>query len=217
MATKTDKQIQADVIAELKSDLTITPENIGVAVHKGVVTLSGIVPHYAQKNAAEKATMRVRGVKGVAEEIEVQFSGSLHHTDTDIAEAAASSMQWHVWVNDTVKVKVEKGWVTLTGEVDYQFQRNSAHDCVRYLTGVRGVTNDIKIKPHVDVPDLKDSIEQALVRDAELEAKNIQVVADGGKVTLRGKVHSTWERSAASKAAWRAMGVRTVDNELEVV
>jgi osmotically-inducible protein OsmY len=113
-------------------------------------------------------------------------------------------------------VRVEKGWITLTGEVNFQFQKESAQDCVRFLLGVRGVTNNIAIRPQVNVLDLKHSIEQALVRDAEVEAKNIKVAADGGKVVLRGKVHSGWERQAASSAAWRTAGVHMVSNELEV-
>ncbi len=216
MSTKTDAQIQNDVIAELKCDPTVNHENIGVAVHNGVVTLNGIVPQYAQKLAAENATLRVRGVKGVAEEIEVHFANSFVKTDTDIAEAASGSLAWHVWTTDKVKIKVENGWVTLTGEVNFQFQKAAAMDCVRFIEGVRGVTNNITIKPSVNVPDLKHAIEQALVRDAELEAKNIKVSADGGKVILRGKVHSGWERQAATKAAWRAAGVHMVSNELEV-
>ncbi|MEQ1825329.1 MAG: BON domain-containing protein [Pirellula sp.] len=216
MNTKTDSQIQNDVIAELKSDPSVNHENVGVAVHNGVVTLNGIVPEYAQKLAAEQATLRVRGVKGVAEEIEVQFPNKHDKTDTDIAEAATSALEWHVWTRDNVQVKVEKGWLTLTGEVNFQFEKASAQECVRFLTGVRGVTNNITIKPHINVPDLKHSIEQALVRDAALEAKNIKVSADGGKVILSGKVHSGWERQAASKAAWRTAGVHMVCNELEV-
>lgn len=216
MNTKTDSQIQNDVIAELKCDPTVNHESIGVAVHNGVVTLNGVVPQYAQKHAAEQATLRVRGVKGVAEEIEVQLLNKLEKTDTDIAEAAASALEWHVWTKDNVQVKVEKGWLTLTGEVNFQFQKTAAQECVRFHIGVRGITNNITIKQHVNVADLKHSIEQALVRDAEVEAKNIKVSADGGKVILRGKVHSGWERQAATKAAWRTSGVHMVSNELEV-
>jgi osmotically-inducible protein OsmY len=216
MNAKTDAQIQSDVIAVLKNDPCVTHENVGVAVHNGVVTLNGVVPQYAQKLAAEQAALRVRGVKGVAEEIEVQFANKIEKSDTDIAEAASSNLAWHVWTTDNVKVKVEKGWITLTGEVNFQFQKSSALDCVRYLTGIRGVTNNITVKPQISVPDLKHSIEQALVRDAELEAKNIEVAIDGGKVVLRGKVHSGWERQAATSAAWRTTGVHMVCNELEV-
>jgi osmotically-inducible protein OsmY len=214
---KTDAQIQADVMSELKCEPTLTAENIGVAVHCGVVTLSGTVPNYPQKFAAEKAALRIRGVKTVAEEIEVRFAEQHKKTtDTDLAEAAARALSWHVWTPDNVKAKVEKGWITLTGEVDHEYQRKAAHNSVRYLTGVRGITNSITIKPHVNVEDIRDSIEQALVRDAELEAANIKVSADGGHVKLSGKVHSGWERYAATKAAWRTVGVREVENELEV-
>lgn len=217
MSYKTDSQIQSDVVAELRADRSIAPENIGVAVHRGVVTLSGIVPQFAQKYAAEKAALRVRGVKGVAEQIEVHFAGAPNRTDTDIAEAATNALQWHVWTGDHVKAKVENGWVTLTGDVEFPYQRDAAFNCVRFITGVKGVTSDIVLNARVDVANVKDAIEKALVRDAELEASNIQVAADGGKVTLRGNVHSGWERRAASKAAWRTVGVNLVNNELEVV
>jgi osmotically-inducible protein OsmY len=215
---KTDAQIQVDVMSELKCEPTLSAENIGVAVHNGVVTLSGTVPNYPQKFAAEKAALRVRGVRSVAEDIEVRFT--LQHkatTDTDLAEAAARALSWHVWTPENVKAKVENGWITLTGEVEHEYQRKSAHNSVRYLTGVRGVTNSITIKAHVNVQDIRASIEKALVRDAELEAANIRVTAEGGHVKLSGKVHSGWERYAATKAAWRTTGVREVENELEVI
>jgi osmotically-inducible protein OsmY len=213
---KTDAQIQSDVICELKCEPTLSPENIGVAVHSGIVTLSGTVANYPQKVAAEKATLRVRGVKSVVEQIEVSLSLKHKQTDNDLAEAAARALSWHVWTPDNIKAKVENGWITLTGEVEYEYQRKSAHNSVRFLIGVRGVTNSITIKPHVNALNIRDSIEKALVRDAELEAGNITVIAEGGRVTLRGRVHSAWERHAATKAAWRTIGVSEVKDELEV-
>lgn len=217
MSTKSDSQIQTDVMNELKSEPRLTPEKIGVAVHNGVVTLSGTVPNYAQKMAAEKAAMRVKGVQSVAEDIEVHLVPGRDRNDTEIAEAVANALKWHVWAPDHVKSKVENGWVTLSGEVEYQFQRNSAHECVRFLNGVKGVVNNITIKTDLKVSKVKQNIEQALVRDAELESEQITVHADGGKVTLTGKVHSGWERQAATKAAWRTAGVNMVNNQLEVV
>ncbi|KAA5539735.1 BON domain-containing protein [Roseiconus nitratireducens] len=216
MFRKTDSEIQRDVMEALKAEPRLSPERIGVAVHEGVVTLSGQVSNYAQKSAAEKAALRVRGVRGVAEEIDVHLESSEKRGDVEIAEAAVRALRWHIWAPDHLQVKVEDGWVTLSGEVDFYYQRNSAVESVRYLTGVRGVTNAITIKQRVEVQDIKDAIEQSLVRDAELEANQINVDADGGTVTLRGHVHSAWERTAASKAAWRIPGVCAVKNELEV-
>lgn len=216
MVTISDSQLQTDVMNELRCEPRLTPEKIGVAVHNGIVTLSGTVPNYAEKMAAEKATLRVRGVKGVAEEIEVHLLPTSKKNDTEIAEAVANALAWHVWAPDNIKTKVENGWVTLSGEVEYQFQRSAAHDSVRFLGGVRGVTNNIAIKKSVNVDNIQDAIEKALVRDAELEAEHIHVAAEGSTVTLSGRVHSAWERQAASDAAWRAAGVSKVQNQLEI-
>lgn len=141
-----DAKIQTDVMNELKWEPRVSHEEIGVAVHDGVVTLSGNVPNYAQKLAAERAAMRVRGVKGIAEEIEVRISGPHKKNDTEIAEAVVHALTWHVWTPENVKAKVQKGWVTLTGEVQFDYQRQSASNAVRFLEGVMGVTNSIKVK-----------------------------------------------------------------------
>jgi osmotically-inducible protein OsmY len=217
MNEKSDSQIQSDVMNELRWEPSVSHEEIGVAVHAGVVTLSGFVPNFAEKLAAEKAAMRVRGVKGIAEEIKVRIQGPHKKGDTEIAEALANALRWHVWTPDNVKAKVEKGWVTLSGEVDYEYQRKSALDSVRFLAGVNGVTNNIMVKPQLDVHIVERTIEEALVRDAGLEAKNIKVTADGGTIRLSGNVHSYFEKQAAGSAAWRASGVNRVENNILVV
>jgi osmotically-inducible protein OsmY len=216
MSQPSDSQIQTDVMNELRWEPRISHEEIGVAVRDGIVTLSGHVPSYAEKMAAEKAAMRVRGVRGIAEEIAVRIIGSHRKDDTDIANAVANALSWHVWTPDNIKAKVEGGWVTLTGQVDFEYQRLSARDSVRFLTGVTGVTNNITVKPTVNVKDVQRSIEDALRRDAELEADRIRVQADGNTIKLTGNVHSYFEKQAAGSAAWRAAGVSRVDNDLVV-
>ena len=185
---KTDAQLKNDVIEELRWEPTVTSSDINVAAHDGVVTLSGTVPHYAEKWAAERATQRVEGVKAIAEEMEVNLTGVHERKDSEIAEAVVNSLKWHVWVPSHVQATVENGWVTLTGSVTWGFQRNSAEDAVRFLSGVKGVSNNITLKPSVQPTAVKDAIEKALKRDAEIDAENINVSADGGKVTLAGTV-----------------------------
>ena len=216
MTTKSDSQIQADVMNELKWEPRVSHEEIGVAVHLGVVTLSGHVPTYAEKMAAEKAAMRVGGVKGIAEEIKVNLSVPHKRDDTEIAEAVVRALDWHVWTGDNFKAKVQNGWVTLTGDAEYEYQRKAAANSVRFLAGVEGVTNNIKVNSGIDVSKVKQQIEEAFVRDAELEAGKIEVSATDDKITLTGDVHSVFEKQAAGNAAWRAAGVNHVENNLEV-
>ena len=214
---KTDSKLQSDIQAELRADPRVADAGIGVAVKDGVVTLTGNVPTYAQKYAAERAAERVSGVRAIAEELEIKLPTALERTDTDIAHAAANMLTWDIEVpDDKVKVKVENGWVTLDGEADWQYQKSAAERAVRYLTGVRGVSNLIRIKPRVSTYDVSQHIKDALRRTAETDANRIQVEAQSGKVTLRGSVRSWAERQDAERAAWTASGVTAVDDKLMI-
>jgi osmotically-inducible protein OsmY len=215
--TRTDAQIQTDVLAELRWDARVQPNEIGVVVKDGVVTLTGWVNSYLKKWAAEEAAHRVKGVKAVANDIEVRLSTEDERTDADIAAAAVRALEWDAFlsVND-LDVTVSKGWVTLKGTVEWQYQKNEAERVVRRLTGVKGVTNLITVKPRVSASDLKRKIEQALVRNAEIDADRISVEVDGNKVILKGTVRSWAERHQAELAAWSAPGVLSVDNRITI-
>lgn len=214
---KTDSQIKLDVQDELDWEPSIDETKIGVAVDGGVVTLSGQVSSYAKKMAAEKAAKGVQGVKAVAEDIVVKYPSSLEKSDTEIAKAALNALKWHSSVpNDTVMVKAENGWVYLSGEVQWAYQKNSAKNAIKDLTGVRGVSNSIAIKRDVKPIEVKERIEEAFERSAEIDAKGITVTTDGHTVTLSGKVHSIQEKEDAEKAAFKAPGVWEVKNNLRV-
>jgi osmotically-inducible protein OsmY len=214
---KSDAQLQRDVIEELRWDPSVGRTEIGVAAKDSVVTLTGEVNSFAKKYAAVKAAERVAGVRVIAEDVTVQLALSSKRTDTDIAHAVADRLRWDVDVpNDGAKARVDSGWVWLEGETEWQFQKSAAERAVRYLTGVRGVTNLITLKANASVPDVKLRIESALKRHAELDSQQIRVEALDGKVTLRGTVRSWAEREDAETAAWAAPGVTTVEDELAI-
>ncbi len=215
---KTDSQIQADVIQALKWDPSVTHEHIGVAVSDAIATLTGTVPSYIEKWSAEKATQRVAGVKAVVEKVEVKLSGSLLRDDHDIAKAIIEQFKWNVQVPDQlVKVSVEDGWVELTGEVEWGYQKTAAENCVQGLASVKGISNNISIKAKKVQPEvIKQKIEEALKREIEREARGISVEVNGGNVTLSGNVHSYSEKSDARWAALCAAGVTSVKNNLHI-
>ena len=214
---KTDTKLQSGVLTELNWWPNVNAAHIGVAANNGVITLTGQVTHYAEKTAAEDTAKGVYGVQGVANDIEVTLPGSGKHSDQDIAQAALSALKWDFEVpGDKVKVVVKDGWITLDGTVDWQYQKDAAGRCVRYLMGVKWVNNLIAIKPTAKWIDVTNKIEDAFRRNANLEARCISVSTSDGSVTLSGSVSSWPERDQAVSAAWAAPGVNSVHNELTV-
>ncbi|MCV2356523.1 BON domain-containing protein [Paucibacter sp. B2R-40] len=215
---KTDSQLQQDVMAELKWEPSVHAAQIGVEVKDGVVTLAGEVSSYTEKLNAERAAQRVQGVKALAVDMTIKLSQLGKRTDADIAGSARNILSWTSSLpTDAVKVLVEGGWLTLSGDVEWQFQRQDAADSVRYLLGVIGVSNQIAIKPSLSATVVKSDIEAALKRRAMADAKTIAVEVKGADVTLTGTVHSWAERDLATRSAWSSAGVRNVVDKMNLV
>jgi len=212
-----DLQLRQDVLDELEFEPSVNAAHIGVTANRGVVTLTGFVTSYAEKTAAERAARRVKGVKAIAEEIEVRLPSDTKRADDEIAARAIDILRWQVgFPADRIRVKVEKGVVTLSGEVDWQFQRTEADHVVHKLSGVVDVLNQIRVASSVHAFEVKEKIEKALQRSAELEASRITVETEGGRVILKGKVHAWYERDIAERAAWSAPGVTEVQDRLTI-
>jgi len=215
---KTNKELQQDVLDELQFEPSVDASHIGVAANDGIVTLTGSVKNYAEKYAAVHSAERVAGVRGVADEMKVDLPSMHIRNDEAIARAAANALQWNVWVpSKHIKIKVDSGWITLEGEVEFKYQQMTAEYVVSNLTGVKGVTNLITLKRRAVKPeDVKTKIDTALRRTAELDADRIRVEVVNDKVILRGNVHSWAERQEAERAAWSAPGVFALEDDLVI-
>lgn len=213
----TDLFLKQAVLDELAWDPRVNEAHIGVTARDGVVTLTGHVASYAEKCAAEHAASRVSGVRGIAQELQVRYASDVKHGDEDIIKQALNVLDWDLAVPaDRIRLKVEKGWITLSGTVSWHFQKEAAEADVRKLFGVMGVSNEITIKPTVQAADVQKRIRAAFHRNAQFEAENIVVSTDGSKVTLSGKVDSYNERTLAEETAWSAPGVTQVNDLMTV-
>lgn len=214
---KTDIEIQKDIIDELQWDPRLLASEIGVAVKNGIATLSGQVDSYAKKIAAENAAKRIKEVKGVVEDVEVVLPNHIRRTDHEIAETALRSLKWSTSIpEDKVRVIVEDGWVTLEGQVAWEFEAEEAKKAIEHNKGVLGITNRIEIAPQVSTPVVKEAIKKALERNADVEAENIHIDVKENKVTLNGKVHTWREMHEVWNAVWNAPGVTSVENNLVI-
>jgi osmotically-inducible protein OsmY len=217
MSTRLDEDTQADVLEELKWDTRVRPNEIGVAVKDGIVTLTGRVDSYVQKMAARDAAHRVHGVKAVANEIEVRLPGFAERTDADLAAAVLNALTGDAAIpTGKLDVTVSDGWVTLQGEVEYGFQKQDAERVIHRLSGIRGVSNQVLVKPLLWPTDLKQDIERALVRNAQTDAGRITVEVQGSRVILHGRVRSYAEKQEAEDSVWSAPGVSDVDDRLVI-
>jgi osmotically-inducible protein OsmY len=212
-----DHQLRQDVLDELDFEPSVDATHIGVSVNAGVVTLTGFISNYGGKLAAKRAARRVKGVTAIAQEIEVRLPSDRKMADDEIAKRAVDILKWRGELpSDRIDIKVEKGIVTLNGEVDWQYQRADAEAAIQSLTGVVNVTNMIRFRSPVQVPQIREKIQQSLRRSAELDASHITIQAEGSKVILGGKVHAWYERDLAERAAWSAPGVTEVQDRIEI-
>jgi len=215
----TDEQIQRNILNELKWDARVHPNEVGVTAKDGIVTLTGWVETYAKRWAAEQAAHRVRGVRAVANDIEVRLPSSAERPDPDIAAAVTRALEWDASIPvEKIDITVSKGWVTLRGEVEWQYQKSDAERVAHRLSGVRGVSNLLSVRPRIKASpvELKQKIEDALVRSAETDAERITVEIQGEKITLKGTVRSYAERQEAERVAWSAPGVSSLENRITI-
>jgi osmotically-inducible protein OsmY len=212
-----DVKVQQNVLEELDWEPIVNAADVGVTVKNGVVTLSGSVESYAEKREAERVALRLKGVKAVANELDVRLTASGRRSDAVIAAAALNAIKWNVYLPDEkIKLKVEDSWVTLEGEVEWNYQRDRAEKAVRPLAGVRGVTNLVTVRPRVSPGDIKGRIRKSLDRIALEDSQSITVAVSGSEVTLSGSVHSLAERNEAERAAWAAPGVTSVHDMIMI-
>jgi len=214
----TDKDLKQQLQNALDYDPVVDASDIGVAVDEGVVTLRGNVASYTEKIAAERVALRLYGVKAVANDLVVRLVSDYQRTDTEIAQAVVNALKWHTSVpDDRVSITVKDGWIAFAGTLDWQYQKDAAARAVRDLAGVKGVTNEIRVQARVKTIDVRDKIEAAFKRSAEIDARRINVTAQDGTIILSGNVHSWAERQEAERAAWAAPGVSLVEDRLTVV
>lgn len=213
-----DDSIQHDVLDELKWDPRIDPEEVGVSVHDAIVTLSGFVASYAKKMAAAEAAHRVRGVTAVANDLEVRVPGFAERTDEDLARSVLQALEWGAHIpTEALEVTVADGWVTLNGDVQTLHEKDAAEEVVRYLTGLRGITNALRVHPRIKPADIRRQIEQALVRSAEIDARRVSVEVEASRAVLKGSVRSMAEKRDAERAARSAPGITEIDNRIVVM
>lgn len=212
-----NSELQKEVTEELEWDPSVDSSHISVAAKDGIVTLTGYVEHYIEKSSAERAVKRIADVKAVVDELELKLPGASQRNDLDIAESALAGLKLNVLVpRDKVQVTVDKGWITLDGQVEWQYQRSTAENTVKLMRGVKGIINKIIVKPAAQAANIKAKIQSALVRNAQLDANNIKVETNGSTVTLSGRVRSWAEKKQAENAAWSAPGIAEVKNNINV-